>query len=168
MHKYASAQSQEYDQGVMVNRRAGEHNKRFSVSVGSLLGESSGEDSDSVVLHLVFVSKKRQWIVWMTTWMLLKWMWTWDIRRSSSTVRVCGWLLASVMDRCSNRSLNMKLFAVLIFFLLFLAWFVCWMNRGNRGNPGCISFPLCFLSQDLPLRVFPLALLLGPMEKSEN
>ena len=42
-------------------------------------------------------------------------------RRSSSTVRVCGWLLASVMDRCSNRSLNMKLFAVLIFFLLFLA-----------------------------------------------
>ena len=44
----------------MVNRRAGEHNKRFSVSVGSLLGESSREDSDSVVLHLVFVSKKRQ------------------------------------------------------------------------------------------------------------
>ena len=60
MHKYASAQSQEYDQGVMVNRRAGEHNKRFSVSVGSLLGESSREDSDLVALHLVFVSKKRQ------------------------------------------------------------------------------------------------------------
>ena len=56
MHKYASAQSQEYDQGVMVNRRAGEHNKRFSVSVGSLLGESSREDSDLVVLHLIFLS----------------------------------------------------------------------------------------------------------------
>ena len=38
----------------MLIRRVVEHNKRFSESVGSLLGESSREDSDSVVLHLIF------------------------------------------------------------------------------------------------------------------
>ena len=72
MHKYASSQSREYDQGVVevLIEELMDTTRDFRRVL-----EVRHENQEKIANRWLcpdFVSSKRQWIVWMTSWMLLK------------------------------------------------------------------------------------------------